>query len=154
MKAKYKKVKTINEFIDAIRIRVEVFEIEQKCKPGSEPDEFDKIAQHYVAVANGKIVSTARFREPYKGIIKIGRMATKKEYRGKGISSGLLNYILKDTKKLKPKKIWLQSQVQAQKFYEKHGFKVISQSYDWDDIPHIDMVYVGQIKMSEFSSSL
>jgi len=33
MKIMYKKVETINEFIDAIRIRVDVFILEQKCPP-------------------------------------------------------------------------------------------------------------------------
>ncbi|MBI2557686.1 GNAT family N-acetyltransferase [Candidatus Woesearchaeota archaeon] len=137
MKIKYKKVKTLGEFIDIIRLRVEVFEIEQKCRPGLEPDENDKVAVQYIAIVDNKIMSTARFRQPSKGEFKIGRMATKKEYRGKGISSGILDYMLKDIKKLKPKKIWLQSQVQAQKFYEKHNFKSISKPYDWDGIPHI-----------------
>ena len=146
MDVKYKKIGNLKEFIDAIRVRVEVFEIEQKCKPGSEPDEFDKVAVHYIAIVNGKIASTARFRQPSKGEVKIGRMATKKEYRGKGISSGLLKYMLNDIKKIKPKKIWLQAQVQAQKFYEKHGFKAISKLYDWEGIQHIDMVYIQQIK--------
>ena len=146
MKVKYKKVKTLSEFIDAIRLRVEVFEIEQKCKVGHEPDEHDKIAVHYIAMADDKIVSTARYREPSKRIFKIGRMATKKEYRGRGISIGLLNYIIRDIKKLKPKKIWLQAQVQAQKFYEKNGFKIKSKPYDWDGIPHIDMVYMYNSK--------
>ena len=33
MDIKYKEVETINEFIDAIRIRIDIFIKEQKCKP-------------------------------------------------------------------------------------------------------------------------
>ena len=66
-------------------------------------------------------------------------MATKKEYRNKGISKGLVDFIINYLNKLKPQKIWMQSQVQAQKFYEKCGFKAISKPYDLYGIPHIDM---------------
>ncbi len=89
-------------------------------------------------------MSAARFRQPSKGEFKIGRRATKKEWRGKGMSSGLLDCMVKEIKKLKPKKIWLRSQVYSQKFYEKHNFKSNSKPYDWDGIPHIDMVYTGK----------
>ena len=102
MKVKYKEVKTINEFIDAIRLRVDVFIIEQGSKPGWEPDELDKISKHYIVIADGKIVSTARVRQPSKGIFKIERMVTKKEYRGKSIGNGLVKFIIDKIKKSKP----------------------------------------------------
>ena len=137
----YKEVKTINEFIDAIRIRVDVFIKEQKCEPGWEPDEDDKVSRHFIAIVDDKIVSTARVREPAKREFKIERMATIKEYRGKHISIGLLNYMINKITKLKPKRIWIQSQVRSQKFYEKYGFKAISKPYDLYGIPHIDMEY-------------
>ena len=34
----------------------------------------------------------------------------------------------------------ISAQLYLQKFYEKHGFKAISESYLEDDIPHIAMV--------------
>lgn len=140
MKIIYKEVKSIKEFVDAIRIRVDVFIIEQKCQPGWEPDEEDKISRHFIAVADNKIVSTLRIREVEDGI-KIERMATDKEYRGKNISKGLIEFVLKEIKKLKPKRIWMEAQVQAKEFYEKCGFKTNSESYDLYGIPHINMEY-------------
>lgn len=144
MKIEYKRVESLAEFIDAVRIRVDVFIIEQKCKPGWEPDTEDKISSHYVAVFNNHIVATARVRKIKSKEFKIERMAIKKEYRRRGIGKGLLDYIILKTKKQKPQKIWLQAQVQAQKFYEKCGFKVSSRPYDlWNlHIPHVDMEYV------------
>lgn len=137
----YKEVKSISEFIDAIRIRVDVFIIEQKFQPGWEPDEEDKQSRHFIAVVNGEIVSTLRIRETSPHEIKIERMATKKEYRGIDISKGLIKHTLKEAKKLKPTKIWMESQVQAQKFYEKCGFKVISEPFDLWGVSHIKMEY-------------
>lgn len=145
MEVVYKKVETINEFIDAIRIRVEVFIIEQKCKPGWEPDELDKEAKHFIAIVNNQIVSTLRVRNTKPEEVKIESMATKKEYRGKGISKGLLEFVLNEIKKQNPKRIWMEAQVQAKDFYEKMGFKSISISEEYDlfdtGIPHIEMEY-------------
>lgn len=141
MDNKYKEVETINEFIDAIRIRADVFIIEQNSKPGWEPDELDKNSRHFIAIVDNKIVSTARVRETSKKEFKIERMATIREHRGKEISKGLVEFIIQKLKKENPKRIWMQSQVQAQKFYEKCGFKTISNPYDLYNIPHIDMGY-------------
>lgn len=139
MKITYKEITSISEFIDAIRIRIDVFIIEQKCQPGWEPDEEDKTARHFIALADGRIVSTLRIRETDEGI-KIERMATKKEFRGMDISKGLLNFVLQEIKRLKPKKVWMQAQVQAQDFYKKCGFTAISEPYDLYGIPHLNMV--------------
>ena len=140
MDIKYKEAKTINEFIDAIRIRIDVFINEQKGKPGWEPDEYDKNSKHFIAIFNKKVVSTARVRETANKEYKIERMATKKKYRNKGISQGLVEFIINHLDEFKPKKIWMQSQVQVQKFYEKCGFRATSSPYDLYGIPHIDMV--------------
>lgn len=141
MKIVYKRVDSITEFIDAIRIRVDVFIKEQKCKPGWEPDEEDKTAVHYIAIVNNEIVATARVREISKKEYKIERMTVKKAFRNKGIGRGLVNYIVNEIKKNNPGKIWVQAQVQAQKFYKKCGFTTISKEYDLYGIPHLDMEY-------------
>ncbi len=141
MDVKYKEVKTINEFIDSIRIRVDVFVKEQGFQPGWEPDEEDKTSKHFIATCGGIIVSTARYREAAKREIKIERMATLKGYRGKNIGKGLLEFMLRDIKRLKPKRVWVRSQVQAQPFYEKCGFVAVSKPFDKYGVLHIDMDY-------------
>lgn len=141
----YKEVETLPEFIDSIRLRVDVFIKEQGFALGWEPDEEDKAAIQFIATDNNLLaVATARVR----GIggmteLKIERMAVRKDYRGKGVGKGLIEFIIQDLVKFKPKKIWMQSQVQAQKFYEKCGFKATSQPYDLHGCPHIDMDYTN-----------
>lgn len=137
----YKKVTSIKEFIDAIRLRVDVFIKEQGFEPGWEPDEDDKNAHHYIALVDNTTVATARWRETSSLEIKIERLATKKEFRGKGIAKGLLAYMLTDIKQYNPKKIWLNSQCHAQKFYEKCGFIPVSETFDMHGTPHIEMEY-------------
>jgi len=144
MNVTYKEVKTIKDSIDAIRIRVDVFIVEQKCPPGWEPDELDKKSTHFVAIINKEIVATVRLRKESKNILKIERMAVKKEFRKKGIGLGLTKYVLSQALKKKYKKIWIQAQLHAQKMYEKVGFKVTSEPYDLYNlnILHIDMEYI------------
>ena len=144
MSISYKEVKTINDFIDVIRIRTDIFIIEQKCPPGWEPDELDKKSIHFIAILDHEIVATARLREEPKNTAKIERMAVKKEHRGKGIGLGLTKYALNQAEKKGFKKILIQAQLHAQKMYEKAGFKITSKPYDlWNlGIPHVDMEYV------------
>lgn len=141
MQIKYKQVKSIREFIDAIRLRVDVFIKEQGFAPGWEPDEDDKKAQHFIALVGGKVVATARYREISKGDFKIERMATRKDFRGSGVGSGLLKFIVKKIMKSKPKRIWAKSQVLSQKFYEKNGWNTVSEPYQMHGIGHVDMEY-------------
>ncbi len=93
------------------------------------------------------MVATGRLREHPKGSLKIERMAVKKEHRGKNIGQGLLEYMIKNAKYKKPKRIWMQSQVKAKNFYEKNNFKVVSEEYDLYNlgIPHVDMEYRGKV---------
>ncbi len=142
MDVKYKEAETINDFVDAIRLRVDVFILEQGCKPGWEPDKDDKHSKHFIAIKDGAVVATARYREVSKSEIKIERMVTKKEYRNKGVGRGLLQFMIKYIMKQKPRKIILQSQVQARKFYEECGFKTTSKPFDLYGIQHIDMEYI------------
>ena len=122
MTIKYKEVKTISEFIDYIKIRADVFILEQGFAPGWEPDEDDKVSKHFIALDSKKVIATGRYREIKKGEIKIERMAVRKDCRGKGIGNGILSYMINDIKKHKPKKIWTRSQPQAMPFYDKFGF--------------------------------
>ena len=144
MNAEFKQVESINEFIDAIRLRVEVFIKEQGFLPGWEPDEDDKVSKSFIALVKGEVVATARFRESSPGEIKIERMACKKELRKKGICKGLLKFMLQEIKKTKPKRIWAKSQEQAQEFYEKNGFKKVTEAYEEYGVEHVDMEYGGQ----------
>lgn len=143
MNVKYKKIETLPDFVEAIRICVDAFIKEQGFQPGWEPDVEDKKAIQFAAVVDGKIIATARVRGPKMGEFKIERMAVRKEYREKGVGKGLVEFILRDLMKLKPKRIWLQSQVRSQTFYEKCGFQAVSKPYDLHGCEHIDMVYTS-----------
>lgn len=119
----------MNEFIDYIRLRCQVFIIEQGFKPGWEPDEDDKNCTHFGAYINKKIIGTIRFRELKSGIFKIERMAIDKKYRGRGVGGLLLSR-------------WVRCQAQTLKFYQKNGFEAVSKPYLMYGTKHIDLDYV------------
>ena len=136
MPVSFKEVASISEFIDSIRLRVDVFIKEQGFEPGWEPDEDDKSSRHFIAVKDGKAVATARTRETTKGEIKIERMVVDKHCRKKGIGTGLIQFIIS---KHKGKNLWMEAQLQAQPFYEKCGFAAFSGPYDFYGVQHVKM---------------
>lgn len=141
MAIEYKTVETLSEIIGALQLRVEVFVIEQGGKPSWEPDDADKLSIHVIGIENGQIVATARFRESSSKIIKIERMAIKKDYRRKGIGKNLLEFMLTKIDQLRPDKIWVQSQLEAQDFYLKCGFKAVTKPYEIFGGMHVDLEY-------------
>ena len=141
MEVQCKKVKSLPEFIDSIRLRVEVFIKEHGMPPGWEPDEDDRNAVHFIALSGKEVVCTARYRKVGKGEFKIERMATQKEMRGKGVAGRLLKFMLAHIQKQKPKKIWLRAQEQVQGFYQKHDFKPVAEPFEIYGKMHVDMEY-------------
>src|SRR3990167_5099023 len=100
---KVKEISTIREFIDAIRIRVEVFVNEQGFKPGWEPDEDDKKARQFIILKGKKVIGTLRARKSGKGF-KIERMAISKDGRQGGAGRMLLAGAVKALKRSHPRR--------------------------------------------------
>jgi len=109
----YKRVETLDEYTEAIRLRVEVFIKEQHCAPGWEPDEEDSRARQYIAIDDGKVIATGRARESAPQEFKIERVATHADMRGKGIGSDLMRFILKELSTEPITRVWLKSQTHA-----------------------------------------
>ncbi len=137
-------IQTIDEFIDAIRLRVDVFIREQGFQPGWEPDEDDKASRHVIALIDHRIVSTARYRYVSSDEVKLERMVTHKEYRGRGIGTALVRFVVPEILKVAPRRLWLRSQVASQRFYTKCGFVPTSSPFEMWGVPHIDMDYGGK----------
>lgn len=139
MSVLYKIAETRTEYTEALRLRIEVFVIEQGCPPESEPDEEDAKALHFIAAEANSVLATARARETNPQEYKIERVATKLQHRRLGIGTNLIHHILQELKALKAKRIWLQSQTHAIPFYQTQGFKVCSTQFQLDNMPHVDM---------------
>ncbi len=126
-------------FSEAKKIRTKVFIEEQNTDFAEEFDGSDSEATHFLIFFKGKPVGTSRVRITEEGV-KIERFAVYKNYRGKNIGAELFREIMNEYISLK-KKIYLNSQVQAMKFYEKFGFVKTGKMFYEANIEHYKMVY-------------
>ncbi|MEO0093428.1 MAG: GNAT family N-acetyltransferase [candidate division WOR-3 bacterium] len=136
-----KQIEGTGDLTDAFQIRHEVFIQEQKVAPELEWDEWDKIATHFVLYQDKVPIGTARVFEK-DGIWYVGRMAIRKEYRGKGYGKFLMDNIMRYLKSKKPTKIVINAQTSVLSFYRKFGFMEIGDEFLEAGIKHKEMVYL------------
>ncbi|MFL5373770.1 MAG: GNAT family N-acetyltransferase, partial [Myxococcales bacterium] len=124
-----------------LSLRWTVFVEEQGVPPSMEVDEHDqKGAVHAIATWNGVPAATGRFVLDGEGEAKIGRMAVVDDVRGRGIGRALLAFLEEQARARGAKKLLLWAQVQARPFYEKAGYRVVSDKpFDDAGIPHVAM---------------
>lgn len=129
----------------ALHLREEVFVREQNVPKEDEYDEFDKIATHFLAADDaGNALGTARWRKTEKGT-KLERFAVRKDWRGKGVGSMLLESVLEDiiySGNSEGAFLYLHAQVSALSLYEKFGFKKEGDIFEECGIKHYKMVKV------------
>lgn len=132
---------TAENLYEVLKLRVDVFVVEQNC-PYPELDNLDQQSIHLLCREDGVVQAYARLVPAgvKYDLPSIGRVIVRKEARGSGLAKQLLersiDYILTDWK---APEIQLQGQVYLQGFYQSFGFRPVSDSYDEDGIPHVDM---------------
>jgi predicted GNAT family N-acyltransferase len=146
-------IKTVSsqaELDKAFAIRIRVFVKEQRVPREIELDQDDRRAIHFLAVAAGRPVGTARV-VMRRGSAKIGRMAVLKSSRRKGVGTMLLRRAIAAAKSLQARKIYLHAQVAVIQFYERLGFRCVGKIFDEAGIPHRKMTLkaTGERKNAE-----
>ena len=131
---------TVYELYEILKVRVSVFVVEQEC-PYQEVDEKDKNAYHVFIKGNEGIKAYLRVLD--KGIsfdeVSIGRVLTME--RGIGLGDKILEKGIEVAKeKMNADKIRIEAQCYAKGFYERFGFKQVSDEFLEDGIPHIEML--------------
>lgn len=135
---------TLPELYTILKLRVDVFVVEQNC-PYPELDNEDQKAVHLFIKEEGKVVSYLRIITT-QAKTRIGRVLTHKDHRDKKLSSKLMKEVMRYSKQNYPNKpILLSAQEHLQYFYGKFGFVPISKMYLEDGIPHVDMEYNNPI---------
>lgn len=119
-----------------LQLRSEVFVLEQRCVY-LDPDGKDLDAWHLLGcAADGRLLAYARLLDGPK----IGRVVTAPAARGHGQGRALMQQALAHCARLWPRQpVSLQAQAYLQGFYAGLGFMPVSEVYDEDGIPHIDM---------------
>jgi len=117
-------------------IRRKVFIEEQKVPEDMEWDEYDTLSVHCIASDNGKAVGTGRLMSNGQ----IGRIAVLKNYRGKGIGTAVLKFLIDQHRSRSSTPITLHAQTHAIDFYKNFGFVINGDEFDEAGIPHYEMI--------------
>ncbi|MCP4120136.1 MAG: GNAT family N-acetyltransferase [Bacteroidetes bacterium] len=132
----------LNELYDLIRIRIEVFAVEQDCSY-QDLDGYDQKAWHVMGSDNGTLVAYARLFAPgikYKHA-SIGRIVTASSHRSMGIGKALVRQSISECNRLfGPVGITISAQCYLDKFYTELGFETVSDVYLEDGIDHQEMI--------------
>lgn len=133
---------SVNELYDILRLRSEIFVVEQNCVY-LDLDGKDKVALHLFGEYDGKIVAYVRLFKA--GICfdnaSIGRVTVAANYRDRKWGHELMREaIVGIALHFGESKITIGAQLYLKKFYESHKFIQSSDMYLEDDIPHIEMI--------------
>ena len=130
------------QLYEILRLRAEVFVVEQKC-PYQDLDNKDNKAIHLIGEINKEIIPYTRIfkKGDYFNNSSIGRVLVKKDYRkkehGKLIMKKSIEVIKQDPQE---EIIELSAQKYLTKFYKDLGFKKTGKEYLEDNIPHVKMI--------------
>ena len=132
---------TVDELYELLRVRSEVFVVEQDCVY-QDMDGDDQKSIHLWLTVDGKVVALARVcpSGTHMKEISIGRVITT--VRGKGYGKQIMFDAIEAAKEdLGAKQIDIEAQEYAKGFYESVGFRQSSDTFILDGIPHINMTW-------------
>lgn len=131
---------TTCELYELLRVRSEVFVVEQNCVY-QDVDNNDQTAIHIWLTKNGKIVAMCRIcPEGTKlACTSIGRVITTK--RGKGYGMLIMKIAIRTVmgRITDANHIEIEAQLTKQKFYERLGFVATSEPFMMEGLMHLDM---------------
>lgn len=133
---------TTKELYDSLRLRSEVFVVEQDCVY-EDIDGKDQKALHLIGTKEGKIVAYARIFRPgdYSEEASIGRVSVKKDQRKFGYGKELMKAAIRAVENhFDERVIRVSAQLYLERFYHEMGFEQVGDGYLEDGIPHIGMV--------------
>lgn len=124
---------------DLRRIRETVFVAEQSVPPELEWDADDTAAVHFLALESGYAVGTARLLSDGH----IGRVSVLRDWRGLNVGDALMRAAIEEAERRGLGEQRITAQVHATAFYERLGFKVISDEFLEAGLPHVEMLRKG-----------
>lgn len=141
---------TVEELYALLRLRSEVFVVEQNCV-FLDMDDKDQKCVHLLLYADAELVGYCRLVPAGLSYqeVAIGRVVSSPSCRGKGIGRQVMDLAIESCEKLfGPVDIRLGAQTYALGFYESLGFQTDGEVYDEDGIEHIEMVRKYKSKSS------
>lgn len=131
---------TAKELYEILKARIEIFVVEQKCIY-QDLDDIDYGSLHiFYQEDDGKVAAYLRLfpKDGEAGTIQMGRVLTRKH--GIGLGGKILQDGIQAARKIPGiKMIYAEAQEYAAGYYEREGFKVTSETFLEDGIPHVQM---------------
>lgn len=130
---------SLTELYEILKARSQIFILEQNmhCQ---DMDGIDFEARHFFLEENSKILAYLRafYTDDSKSVVKIGRVLSITH--GVGLGADIMKRAIADIKKnMKCQILSLNSQKSAIGFYEKLGFKTISDEFLEEGVIHLKM---------------
>jgi len=137
---------SVTELYEILKIRQEVFVVEQTCYY-VDADGYDDKAVHLWAETNGEILAYCRLFD--SGIkyqeASIGRVLTNSSYRNLRLGKTLMKFALFIIEaRFRAGDVRISAQDYLLKFYSEFGFQDTGKKYLEDNIPHTEMIIIFQ----------
>lgn len=131
---------TVEELYAILKLRVDVFVVEQRC-PYGELDGCDREALHVWLSDERGIAAYLRVLDKgvKSGYVTIGRVIAAR--RRMGLGTAVLRAGIAAAREIfGAEAVYVEAQTYARGLYEKLGFRQISEEFTEDGIPHIKML--------------
>ena len=132
---------TVEELYEILKLRSEVFVVEQDCVY-QDIDDKDKGAWHVFLRDDDGLEAYLRVLDKGAAFdeVSIGRVVDRK--RGQGFGKAIMDEGIKvAVDKLGADRIKIVAQSYAEGFYAKMGFVTVSEEFMYDGIPHVYMIW-------------
>lgn len=140
LKSKFFHELTTKELYEILKARAEVFVVEQNCVY-QDLDNKDYASLHVFFEDDGKVTAYLRAFSKTKDTVQMGRVLTLQH--GTGLGAKLLQAGIEQVmEKLHPETVYIEAQCYATGFYAREGFRVCSDEFLEDGIPHVGMELV------------
>ncbi|MBQ2279140.1 MAG: GNAT family N-acetyltransferase [Clostridia bacterium] len=130
---------TASELYEILKARAAIFVVEQNCVY-QDIDGVDIRSLHVFYESDGAVEAYLRlFPKPgEEGTVQMGRVLTV--YHGRGLGGILLKDGIRLARdRMNAKKIFLEAQCYAVGYYAREGFRICSEEFLEDGIPHVAM---------------
>jgi len=125
-----------DELDRCLALRREVFVEEQGVSVAEEMDGLDAECTHFLALAGGDVVGTARLRVTDDGHAKAERVAVRRSVRRSGAGRALMRALEDETRGRGRRELVLNAQLPVIAFYERLGYRVEGAEFLEAGIPH------------------
>ena len=130
---------TLDELYAILRLRAEVFVVEQGCA-FQDLDGLDRGATHLLGREGGSLEAYARWYRDGE-IVRLGRIVTGRRVRGRGHGRRLVEEALRRIAGEHPDApVVIHAQARLEGFYRDLGFESRGEPFDEDGMPHLQMV--------------